>query len=184
MEREQLFTKQEDEPEIITESSLYNIVNVSELSTYQCVYNDICTVMDEDNPDEISYYCAYDAKVNAGIDFKQIVIDVEESEGKNIIKVTVPKVEIRSDDITVDIGSLDYMFVDDSANTNTISENAYKACIADVTKKSKEESQIYDLAQQNAENIIRALINPFIEQMSTDDTTYELEICIAEEAAE
>lgn len=164
----------EQEAEIMTESSLYKIINVSELSTYQCIYNDVCVVMDEKKTEKVDFYCAYEAKVNAGIDFEQIEIDLNED--TNTISVTVPKVNIT--DVNVDVASLDYMFEDDSANTNTVSELAYKACIADVTEKSKKETKIYDLAQQNAENIIKALIQPFIEQL---DAGYILEINTAEE---
>lgn len=176
-----LFQKQEKQAEIITESSLYKIIDVSELSTYQCVYNDICTVMAKDNADEVAYYCAYDAKVNAGIDVTQIEINVAETEDRKLITVTVPEVEVN--DVNVDIASLDYMFELDDSNTETVSAEAYKACIADVTKKSEAEDKIYELAQQNAENIIKALVNPFIEQMNMGDIDYELKIVTAGEVA-
>ena len=65
------------------------------------------------------------------------------------------------------------MFQNKKADIATVSEQAYKACIADATKESEAEIAIYDLAEQNAKNIIEALISPFIEQF---DPEYELEI--------
>ena len=37
---------QKEDVQIVTESNLHKIIEVSQLSTYECVYNDICTVMD------------------------------------------------------------------------------------------------------------------------------------------
>ena len=152
--------------EVITESSLYEIINVSELSTYQCVYNGICTVMETEMENQVSYYCAYEARVNAGIEFDQVELGVDEEE--KIILITLPVVEIT--DVNVDISTLDYMFVNKSANKSTISERAYKACIVDAQKKSAEETKIYELAQQNAENTILALVKPFVEQLDNEFT--------------
>lgn len=171
------FSRAENKPEIITESTLYKIIKVSNLSTYQCVYNEICSVMNEQNPDQVDYYCAYAAKVDAGIDFDQVTIHKDED--NKMITVTIPKVDVTG--VNVDIASLDYMFVDDSANTSTVSEKAYKACIADVNQRSKQENKIYELAEQNAKNIVKALIRPFIEQM---DSEYELEIETLEGSAQ
>ena len=105
------------EPKIVTTSTLYEIINVSKLSTYQCVYNDICKVMDKDDPQEIAYYCSYEAKVKAGIDFKKVKIEIKENkDGKSVVTVTIPKVEL--DEPIVDITSLDYMYEENSIDKN------------------------------------------------------------------
>ena len=61
----------------------------------------------------------------------------------------------------------------EKANTETVSEEAYKKCIEDVTSESNSEDAIYELAEQNARNIVEALISPFVEQL---DSEYRLEI--------
>ena len=157
------------EAQIITKSNLEKIINVSDLSTLEAVYNGVAKVTDEDDPDEVAYYVSYDAKVKAGIDFKKVEIDVDKKE--KIITVTVPKTKIN--DINVDITSLDYIFIDDDANTETVSEQAYKKCIEDVTKETKTEDAIYKLAEENTKNVIQALINPFVTQL---DEEYQLVI--------
>ena len=68
---------------------------------------------------------------------------------------------------------MECIFENNKANTSTVSEEAYKKCIEDVTNESKNEKKIYEIAEQNARNIIKALINPFIEQ---SDDGYELQI--------
>lgn len=155
------------EPEIISQSTLEKIINVSDLSTFEAVYNGIAKVANEEDPEEIDYYVSYDAKVKAGIDFEKVDIAVD-NENK-IITVTVPEIKIT--DVNVDIASLDYIFFNDKANTATVSEEAYKKCIEDVKNESNNENAIYELADQNAHNIIKALINPFVEQL---DAEYEL----------
>lgn len=100
---------QTEDVQIVTESNLHKIIEVSQLSTYECVYNDICTVMDEDDSSKVAYYCKYKGRVKAGIDFTKVDIKMEEQEsGEHLITVTLPKVTL--DDPEVDIDSLKYMF--------------------------------------------------------------------------
>ncbi len=160
-------TKKEPKKEIITESSLREIINVSELSTHETVYNGVAKAVDSDG--DILYYVSYDARVEAGFDFEQIEITVD-NENK---KITVIIPEIKITDTTVDIESMDYIFVDDKANTGTVSQEAYKLCIADVQAESASQNAIFELAEQNAKNVVEALVKPFIEQQ---DAEYTLEI--------
>lgn len=162
-------TSSKSEPEMISKSTLEKIINVSDLSTFETIYNGIAKVADADNPKKISYYVSYDAKVKAGVDFEKIDITVDADE--KIITVTLPEVKIT--DINVDIASMDYIFENSKANTETVSEEAYKKCIEDVTNESSSEDAIYELAGQNAQNIVEALLSPFVEQL---DSEYQLEI--------
>lgn len=162
-------TSNKSEPEIISKSTLEKIINVSDLSTFEAVYNGIAKVTDADNPEKINYYVSYDAKVKAGIDFEKVDISVDPD--AKIITVTLPEVKIT--DVNVDITSLDYIFENKKANTETVSEEAYKKCIEDVTNESNSEDAIYELAEQNARNIAEALLSPFVEQL---DSEYQLEI--------
>jgi hypothetical protein len=126
-------------------------------------------VINQENPDQVDYYVTYMAKVNAGFDFEKVKVTLD----KEVKKITVSIPEIVITDLSVDIGTLDYIFQNDKAETNTITAQAYPACIEDAKKESEEEPAIKDLAKQNAKNIMEALINPFIENL---DTVYELEI--------
>ena len=157
------------EPEIISKTTLEKIINVSDLSTFEAVYNGIAKVVNEENLEKVEYYVSYDAKVKAGIDFEKVEITVD-NENK-VISVKLPEIKIT--DVNVDITSLDYIFENDKANTSTVSEQAYKKCIEDVKNESSSEKAIYELAEQNTKNIIEALVSPFVEQL---DAEYQLQI--------
>ena len=166
--KEKMFSR-ESKPEIISKSTLEKVINVSDLSTFEAIYNGIASVANEEKPEDIDYYVSYEAKVKAGIDFEKV--DLEVNEDERIITVTLPEVKIT--DVNVDIASLDYIFMNKRANTETVSAQAYKKCIDDVTKESNSTTAIYELAKQNARNIVEALIKPFVEQL---DDKYELKI--------
>ena len=164
--KEKMFSR-ESKPEIISKSTLEKVIN--DLSTFEAIYNGIATVANEEKPENIDYYVSYEAKVKAGIDFEKVNLEVNEDEKR--ITVTLPEVKIT--DVNVDIASLDYIFMNKRANTETVSAQAYKKCIEDVTNESNSTTAIYEFAKQNARNIVEALIKPFIEQL---DSEYELKI--------
>lgn len=152
----------EPEPEIITVSTLEKIINVSELSTFKAVYNGIAEVRGDDG--KVDYYVSYDAAVDAGMDFENLKISVDNQ--KKEVTIAMPNVYIT--DVNVDISSLDYIFVDDKANTSSVSQAAFKACEEDVKTEVSTQDQIFTLAEQNAENILTALIKPIIEQLDAE----------------
>lgn len=154
------------EPNVITVSTLEKIINVSELSTFTAVYNGIAKVMNEKDSEQIDYYVSYEARVNAGIDFSKIKIEVD-NEKKTII-VELPEVSITK--INVDISTLDFIFYNKKADTSTVTQTAYRACEADVQEESAKQTAILELAQQNAVNIVTALVNPFIAQIDAEYT--------------
>ena len=156
-------------PEIVTLSTLQEIVDVSELSTYTAVYNGIATVNDENKPDEVKYYVSYEARVYAGIDFG--ALDIETDEEEKTIRIILPEVKISS--VDVDIASMDFLFYDDKANQSTVTQEAYKACELDAWQESEKQEAICDLAKDNACNVLKALITPLVEQ---DGTGYSLSI--------
>ncbi len=153
--------------EVVTVSTLEKIINVSELSTFTAVYNGIAEVANDKNPEKIDYYVSYEAKVTAGIDFEQIAITVDEE--NKVIHVDIPEVFITN--INVDITSLDFIFNNEKTNTSTISQIAFKACEEDARQESQKQNAIFELARQNAQNILTALIKPIVEQL---DSEYQL----------
>ena len=157
---------QDDKKDVITVLTLEKIIKVSELSTFTAVYNGIAQVMNEEKTDEIDYHVSYEAKVNAGIDFDKITIVIDDTE--KTINITLPEVYIT--DINVDIASLDYIFLNDKANVSTSSQKAFKACEDDVRTESEQQKAIFELATQNAKNILTALTRPIIEQLDAEYT--------------
>ncbi len=157
------------EASIITISTIDKIVHVSELSTFSAVYNGIAEVKNEADPEKTDYYVAYDAKVKAGLDFNKIQTEVDEE--NKTVKITLPDITIQ--DVNVDIASMDFIFVNKKLNQSTISADAFRACEQDAEKESSEKQAIYELAKQNAVNVVTALTQPFVEQL---DASYTLEV--------
>lgn len=156
--------------EVLTESYLKKISTVSELSTYTAIYNGIAQVHNEQNPDQTDYYVTYEATVKAGIDFDKVDIAIDD---ENVIRMTLPPVYII--ETNVDIASLDYIFLNDKANTSTVSQQAYKACEADAQLESEQHEGILNIAKQNAINVLTALARPMIDQLYEDGYTLIIE---------
>ena len=53
---------------------------------------------------------------------------------------------------------------------STSSQKAFKACEADVRTESEQQKAIFELATQNAKNILTALTRPIIEQLDAEYT--------------
>lgn len=157
--------------QVLTLSLLEDIVEVSDLATYEAIYNGIATVYDEKKPEKVKYHVSYEAEIEVGFDIQDIRVDLD-TESKKVI-VTIPPVDIVS--VVVDFTSMDFIFINDKADTATVSETAYKACETDAITESQAQTAIKELAQQNALNYVDALIRPFVEQM---DPTYEIEITL------
>ena len=155
--------------EVITETALQKIIDVSEISTFEAVYNGVAVRTEEEKPDEILYYVSYEASVKAGFDLEKL--QIVNDEDTKTIKVTLPPVEIT--DILVDEKTLDFIFENDSVNQSGISAEAYQICIEDVSNESQQETAIYDLAKENAVNTVKALLQPFVKQI---DPEYAIEV--------
>lgn len=154
------------EQEIVTSSTLTKIINISKLSTYRTVYNGVAKAMDEKSPDKVDYYVAYQATVEAGIDFTKTDITVDD-QAKTVV-ITLPEVTIT--DIAVDSTTLDYIFVDKSAETSSVSGEALQLCKADVEQETADQDGILKLARQNAQNVVEALTRPLVAQSNPDYT--------------
>lgn len=96
-----------EEGEVITisESSVKKVFEISELSTADYTYNAIVRAYAEDET-TIRYYVAYEGKVKAGIDFNNIIIDINNE--KKEISITLPDVEFQEK--TVNLGTMEYIF--------------------------------------------------------------------------
>ncbi len=162
-----LILSESSEASVISQSELKEIINVSELSTYQAIFNSYCTVYNEKNTEDVDYRVAYNAKVDIGIDFGAVHFNIDEKE--NVVTMILPEPQIL--DVEVDVSTLEFLFENERADKSTVSGEAYSACIDDVNDKVKDNGEIHKIAQQNAENACRALVNPFLEQLTTP---YEL----------
>ena len=101
---------------------------------------------------------------------RNICSDVNDKKKKII--VALPPVEIA--DVEVDPGSLDYIFIDSSANTPDVSITSLPACKADAQADCQSNKMLFELARDNAVNTVEALMRPFL----TQNKDYELEVTL------
>lgn len=147
----------------ISKSSLEEVLEISELSTVDYAYNAVARAYEEDG-ETPKYYVAYDGTVTAGIDFSKIVIDIDED--TKMITLTLPESEIQN--TTVDFGSMDYIFENKKYETETISQEAYELCRADLAERAAKEKDLLALAQENAVTAVEALVNPWVQQLDEE----------------
>lgn len=159
--------RKDGEQVINTESTLENVIKTSSLSTYETVYNGVAAKMDEKN-EKVQYYVSYTATVKAGLDFNKIGVNVNEEQQK--VTVTLPPITLQEP--TVAIEDLDYIFVKKHYKEQGVVAEAYALCIDDVREESKKQKSIYKYAFQNAQNLIKGLLSPFVEQL---DGNYTIE---------
>ncbi|MBP7175567.1 MAG: DUF4230 domain-containing protein [Thermoclostridium sp.] len=162
----QMTAKQENKPVIITASQLKKIISISKLSTYRAYYNGIAQVMNDEKPGEVDYYVSYESTVDAGIDFERLEISVDPELKR--INIVLPDVHITEVDVKAE--SLDYIFKNKKAEEFSVSREALMACEADVKQESELQTKIFELAKQNAKNVLIALTKPIVEQLDSDYT--------------
>jgi predicted nucleic acid-binding Zn ribbon protein len=149
----------------ISETSLEEVFEISELSTADYAYNAVAYAYENDGITP-KYYVAYEGMVTAGIDFSKIIIDVDEN--KKSITLKIPNCEIL--DTTVGFGSMQYIFENNKYNTETVSQEAYELCEVDLAVRAEKEEDLLSLAKENATAAVEALVNPWVNQIESDYT--------------
>ena len=159
------------ETTILTSSQLEQVLQIDDLSVCEITYNGVAEVPQKNHPTKVAYYVSYEAEVKASINMADIDVQIDDNVGEGQAKkiiVTLPQLQI-----DVDMASLDYMFVKKSANTADVSEEAYAACIADAGSECRGNEVFLQMAKENCENTVKALLMPIIENQ---DESYELVI--------
>lgn len=154
---------------VVSAPDLEKVIKESKISTFTAVYNGIAEVPDAENPDEISYYVRYEARVRAGFDLNDLKLDTD---GATIL-VTIPPITL--DTPNVDIGSLDRMNVTKTDKLSELNGEEYRICEADAADEASKKDAIIDLAEENAENIIRGLMQPFLDGINYTDVEFTKE---------
>lgn len=161
---------------ITAESSLEKIVEKNDLETVSYTYNAIAKQpknadgnVESENNDDYKYFVSYEGMVSAGIDFKQVKIDIDRKAKKLIIIVPEPKIT----GYNVDIGSLKFIFTKEKYNEASELESAFKLCKEDLENRSEKDELILKTAKQNSITVLEAFFKPWIETLNNE---YEVEI--------
>ena len=132
------------------------------------MYNSIVEVKNEGET-KTKYYVAYKGTVVTGINFKDINISVDNDAKK--IQLDIPDVVIQ--DTLVASDSLDFIFTDKKYDKSSVIQEAYGKCQDDLKEKSENDEDLLNIAQENAKQVVTALVSPWVEQI---DPEYVLEV--------
>lgn len=156
--------KKPGKQETVTVSTLEKVVKTSTLSTYETVYNGVSVVMNEQNPDKVDYYVAYESTVKAGLDFNKIEITKNEEEKEIVIKL--PQIALQEPNVRIE--NQDIIVVNKRLSQDALSAKAFQKSIDDVKEEARNQKAIYEFAKQNAEKLLNGLITPFVDQMDDE----------------
>lgn len=152
---------------VFTQSQLEKVLEINELYTANYTYNSIVTVYDDDN-ETVKYHVSYEGVVKAGIDFHNIKVTIDRN--KKLITVKVPEASVIDKNVDPD---MDFIFTKDKYNTATVASDAYDLCCKDLEEKAEKETYILDAARENAISAVKALIEPWVEQV---DSSYAVSV--------
>lgn len=148
----------------ILETSLEKIEFRSSLSSLEYTYNSAVPVYKDGSDSKILYYVRYSGQIRKGIDFSKINI-VEDPNDSNAILIELPPLTSESN---VDPGSLDYIYVDNSAKSETIFVESYPLCEEDIRKAAELDSELNTIAKENVLSEIKLLTQPIVEQLDKE----------------
>lgn len=137
--------------DVITESQLMDVVNVSDLSTAQFIYNGIATKYNDDGSEQ--YKVRYTGTVTAGVDMSQITFDVNDEE-----KTVTPHLP----DIALSVSiepDIDYI----PSNPGSNQKEALELCQRDANDEVDGSTDIRSVAQQNLQSTVEGLIDPLLQ---------------------
>jgi hypothetical protein len=149
----------------ITESTIEDVFEISELQTADYIYNAITEVYDKDGK-TLKYYVAYEGTVTAGIDFERVKTEVD-NEAKTI-RITVPDVSIQ--DTLVNPGTMEYIFTKEKYDDESVFQEAYSICQEDLKTRAYGEDELLQMAKENAKQVIEALVSPWVGQIDSEYT--------------
>lgn len=157
------FKSKDGEFSVISESTLKEILEIDELSTLEYFYNSIATQYAEDS-EKIKYHVMYEGIVRLGIEFEDISINVNED--KKEIIILLPEVKVIDSDVIQE--TMDFIFIKDKYETESVLVEAYHLCKADLDRKIVESTSLFEMARENTVSSIEALLCPWIEQVDEE----------------
>lgn len=145
----------DDGYKIITSAKLEKAIDISQLSTAEFVYNGVAEKYDDDNPEEVECYIAYNANVKVGIDMKDVKFNIDEE--KKTITPVLPKIEVNI--ATLDENEISYI----PKNPDISLKEIMLLCKEDAMNEANNSEKLYQTAEDNLKAVIVALLSPILE---------------------
>lgn len=158
---------QEGEVTTETKINLKDVLDIEQLSTLDYNYSGICPLVGENG--KIVYYIAYDGIIHYGIDLSKMKDPVVDDD-KKTITITIPDVEMQGNPEIL-VKSLDYLFIDESANIPQTAATAQEFCETAILDAARNDEKLLQNARDNTYSEFVALNKPLINIFFPD---YEL----------
>ena len=151
--------RQDNEPQLVveTKSSLDVVVEIGDLITVEYPYSAIVSSYEDSDKKEVKYYVAYDGVVYASFDGKKLQQEINNDDKKLII--TLPEIELRP---VINEKTIQYIFENEKYHTETISDEILKLCTTDLLDRAKKDTDIIEIARQNAISVIEEQTEPLV----------------------
>lgn len=156
--------KEPEPPQINTTSVMIELQNLSHLGTLQTSYFGIAEGTSAEDFNIIEYYVSYEAIITAGIDLNQVILALDH-EAKTFT-ATLPKAKILDREILIE--SLDFLFMNSKANTESVSGGAYQFCLHDLVLDTSSMNEFESIAYDNAQSAVKAFLLPFMEPLGPE----------------
>ena len=143
---------------VVTSAALEEAVEISQLSTAEFTYNGIAEYVDPDDPENENkmVHIAYESTVKVGIDMGEITFEVDDEEGT--VTVILPEISVTS--VTLDESELSYMPENPELEMNVI----LALCREDAENEANSSEELYEVAEENLQSVIEALVKPILDQ--------------------
>lgn len=143
--------------QVITNATLTDIINISDLSTAEFIYNGIATVYKDVNKEKVKYNIKYNSIVKASIDMQKVDFEIDNENKK--IKPILPEIELTPTLIADSYDSFSFIPYD----TNIELDEIINVCKEDSIIEASESTELRETAKQNVQNTIEALLCPIVE---------------------
>ena len=143
------------ENDVITSSQLEKAIDIDELSTAEFVYNGVAEKYNDDKPEEVDFYIAYEANVKVGIQMGEVKFDIDED--NKTVKPLLPELSVNI--VTPNTESLSYIPKDPDIPLKEI----IALCEKDAMNEANNSEELYETAEQNLQAVIEALLSPILD---------------------
>ena len=135
----------------ITSSQLEKAIDISQLF----VYNGVAEKKNENSPEDVDCYIAYDANVKVGINMEDVKFKIDEE--KKTVTPILPEIEINI--ATLDENSISYI----PKNPDLSLKEVITLCKEDAINEANTSDKLYETAEENLQSVIQALLAPILE---------------------
>lgn len=154
----------EGEVETETKISVTDILEIEQLSTLNYQYSGVCPMIGENH--KVVYYIAFDGTVTYGIDMSQMKPPAVDDNTKTITLI-LPQLTIIGEP-SVDAGSLEFIFLDPSADTVSTANAAQHNCELYLADHILHDDKLWQNAKDNTYAEFMAMNKPLIDMFFPD----------------